>query len=132
MSTVTRTRLDRNDSAGDSRVAVIGLLHIKPRSYHNSSFQTPTMDSDSDCSSNTSSMDMDIEGGSVASDNTDEAASMRSASPASVVAITPEMQFFREENGRLFNTQSDIYPFPADDEEMDRLSKFAVEWVICY
>jgi hypothetical protein len=48
---------------------------------------------------------------------------MRSASPASVVAITSVAQFFREENGRLFNTQSDLYPFPADDEEMDRLSR---------
>jgi hypothetical protein len=64
-------------------------------------------------------------GGSISSDNTDDA-SMRSASPASVEPITDDREFFREENGRLFNDLSPIYFFPADDEEMDRLGKCGV------
>jgi hypothetical protein len=87
------------------------------------------MNSDTDYDSEASSMD--IEGGSISSDNTDDA-SMRSASPASVEPITDDREFFREENGRLFNNLSPIYFFPADDEEMDRLGKCGVWYENCY
>jgi hypothetical protein len=60
---------------------------------------------------------------SVESSATSNDGSMRSRSPASVISINSNMEFYKEEHGRLINTRSDIYQLPADQEEFDRLGK---------
>lgn len=56
---------------------------------------------------------------SVSSMSSYEVDSMRSEA-SSVISIESISQFFMDKNGRLFNTRSDIYHLPADEEELTR------------
>jgi hypothetical protein len=86
----------------------------------------PVMDWESDVESINMAFDnMDISSGSSAT-SYDADSSIRSASPASVISINSNMQFFKYAHGRMVNNYSDVYKFPADEEEFDRLSTLGV------
>lgn len=64
---------------------------------------------------------------SVATSRTSADLSMRSVSPTpSVLSVTSSLraQAYRQEHGRGFNNYSDVYPLPADNEELERLGSF--------
>jgi len=81
-------------------------------------------DSDSDCATR---MSLDLFSEATASSRTSVDLSMRSQSPApSVFSMTNSLraQAYKQEHGRDLNNYSDVYHLPADEEELERLSKF--------
>ena len=97
------------------------LLH-NPQTLHRYYNHLP-MDFESDLE--TESERYSIASGSMVSQSvssaTSYAVSMRSPSPLSVMSVTSDMQFFKNEFGRQLNNYSDVYRLPADVEELNRL-----------
>lgn len=84
-------------------------------------------DSDSD-SDRATRMSLDSFSEATATSRTSVDLSMRSQSPApSVFSMTNSLraQAYKEEHGRNLNNYSDVYHLPADEEELERLGKFA-------
>ncbi|TFK26712.1 S-adenosyl-L-methionine-dependent methyltransferase [Coprinopsis marcescibilis] len=54
-----------------------------------------------------------------------DSVSMRSGSPSSLLSISSSVKrrSYRHAHGRTMNSSSDVYSYPADEEEIDRLHK---------
>ncbi len=97
-------------------------MSYTPQIYH------PTEDDESETNSDiysTASFEPFAPSMTESSQTSFEISAGRSASPVpSVQSMSSSMrdQALREEYGRLFNSHSDVYALPADEEELNRLS----------